>query len=150
MIGRAAAILFCTTAMLALAGCSFLGPSRGPDGQFSEPTQINSADLLTGDCFTFDEGSNLATSTVVPCDVEHEFRVIGQGTLDDAAIAAAGDKQIAINAACDEPFADFMETVAEGVRPDQQFISATIEEDGEQLTEYSCLATDAPIVSAEG
>jgi len=133
------------TATLLLAGCSLLGPTRGEDGTFAEPTEINSADLLLDDCFTFLEGTNLSKSTVVPCDEPHEFRVIGQGTLDAAAIDAAGGKQNAVNASCDEPFTAFKETVAEGVKPEQQFISTTIqdEEKGVELTKYSCLATDA-------
>jgi len=130
------------TATLLLAGCSLLGPTRGEDGAFAEPAEINSADLLVDDCFTFLEGTNLSKSTVVPCDEAHEYRVIGQGTLDAAAIEAAGGKQNAVNASCDEPYAAFTATLADGVTSEQQFISATIEEDGVELTKYSCLATD--------
>jgi len=134
--------LLSASAALLLSGCSLLGPTRGADGTFAEPTEINSADLLLDDCFTFLEGTNLSKSTVVPCDEAHEFRVIGQGTLDAAAIDTAGGKQNAVNASCDEPFAAFKETLADGVKAEQQFISTTIEEDGVELTKYSCLATD--------
>ena len=144
-------VIASAAALLLLSGCSLLGPTRGEDGRFADTVEINSADLAEGDCFTFLEGTNLSKSTVVPCEEAHEFKVIGEGTLDAAAIDSAGGKQNAVNAACDEPFATFKETVAEGVKPEQQFITTTVEVDEVELTKYSCLATDAATVdSAEG
>ena len=145
------AALVSAAALLLLSGCSLLGPTRGEDGRYTEPVEINSADLAEGDCFTFLEGTNLSKSTVVPCADAHEYKVIGEGTLDAAAIDSAGGKQNAVNAACDEPFAAFKETVAEGVKPEQQFITAQVVVEEVELTKYSCLATDAAAVdSAQG
>lgn len=134
------------SAALALAGCSLLspavlGPPRDADGRVTEPAEINSSQLLVGDCFSFVEGTNMAT--VVPCSVEHTHIVISDGDLDDAAIAEAGGLQNAVNAACDEPFAEFKAAAAEGVKPEQQFLVSEFERDDVTLTKYSCVATDA-------
>src|SRR6188474_1970929 len=67
---------------LALAGCSLLspavlGPPRDADGRVTKPAEINSSTLEVGDCFTFVEGTNMAT--VTPCALEHTHIVIADG-----------------------------------------------------------------------
>ena len=141
------AIAVGTTTALILAGCSLLSPAvvgatRDSDGRVTEPAEINSSTLQVGDCFSFVEGTNMAT--VTPCASEHTHIVIGDGELDAAAIADAGGLQNAVNAACDEPFAEFKAAAADGVKPEQQFIVSEFERDNATLTKYSCVATDAP------
>ncbi len=151
MKGHARTTFAATLAILAavaLAGCSLLSPAlfapaRGDDGQVLEPATINSADLLVGDCFTFVDNTNLAKSVVGPCSDGHTYIVIDQGVLDAATVDSAGGLQNAVNAACDDPFAEFKAAAPEGVKPEQQFIVSDTEVDGEKLTKYSCVATDA-------
>jgi len=136
----AACMVAATT--MSLAGCALLGTPRGDDGRVTESATINSAALLVGDCFSFVDGTNLAKSIVTPCAEPHAYIVIDQGELDAAAIDAAGGLQNAVNAACDEPFATFKASAAEGVKPEQQFIVSRVERDGKKFTAYSCVATD--------
>jgi len=135
-VGTAAA------SVLLLSSCGLLGPNRDADGRVTETTVIGSTQLLEGDCFSFVEGSNLAEASVTPCANPHDYIVIGTGELDAATVDSAGGVQNAVNEACADSFAAFKETVAEGVRPTQEFIVATEDRDGEQVTLYSCLATD--------
>lgn len=133
-------------AIVALAGCSLLSPEipRDDNGQVLEPTVIGSTQLLVDDCFTFVEGSNLSEAEVTPCAAEHTHIVIGKGELTKSTISEAGGLQNAVSSACSETFAAFKETVAEGVRPDQEFIiSERTTDDGALMTDYACIATDS-------
>lgn len=129
--------------ILLLSGCSLLtiGPARDANGRVSEPAEINSSNLLDGDCFSFIDGTNLAKSTVVPCAQEHALVVIGTGELDDAAVTSAGGLQNAVSAACDEPFDTFKASAPKGAKPELQFIVSTDERDGAEFTKYSCVAS---------
>lgn len=131
---------------VSLSGCSLLGiggPARDADGRVTEPADIRSTELTVGDCFSFIDGTDMAESTVVPCDLEHTYVVIGQGSLKQADIDAAGSLQNAVSAACADTFEAFKAEAAEGTKPQQEFVVSTAEEDGEQVTRYSCVATDA-------
>ncbi len=129
--------------VLALSGCSLLGPARDADGRVTEPADIRSTALTVGDCFSFIDGTNLTEATITPCDREHTHIVIGQDDLTDSAIDSAGGLQNAVSAACAEPFTAFKEQAAEGTKPEQEFIVSPIEVDGEKLTRFFCIATDA-------
>ncbi|WP_339619713.1 hypothetical protein [uncultured Salinibacterium sp.] len=132
-------------AVVALAGCSLLSPEipRDAAGQVLEPTVIGSTQLLVDDCFTFVEGSNLSEAEVTPCTAEHTHIVIGKGELAKSAITEAGGLQNAVSSACSETFSAFKETVADGERPDQEFIiSERTTDDGALMTDYACIATD--------
>ncbi|CAN5313327.1 hypothetical protein BH10ACT7_BH10ACT7_13990 [soil metagenome] len=131
---------------LALAGCSLLGldgPPRGDDGQVTETTVIKSTQLLEGDCFTFVEGSNANDAEVTPCSEDHQYIVIGQGSLSQSEVDNAGGLQNAVSAACADTFEAFKAEAAEGVRPEQEFIVSQVTEDDVVTTNYSCVATDA-------
>ncbi len=129
--------------ILLLSSCGLLGPNRDADGRVTETTVIGSTQLLEGDCFSFVEGSNLTEASVTPCANPHDYIVIGTGELDAAAVDSAGGVQNAVNEACAESFAAFKETVAEGVKPTAEFIVATEDRDGAEITLYRCLATDS-------
>lgn len=133
-------------AAVALAGCSLLSPEvpRDDAGHVLEPTVIGSTQLLVNDCFTFVEGSDLSEAEVTPCGTEHTHIVIGKGELDKSAIAEAGGLQNAVSSACSDTFSAFKETVADGERPDQEFIiSERTTDDGTLMTDYACIATDS-------
>jgi hypothetical protein len=141
------ATLVATAALAALAGCSLFTPEipRDNSGQVLEPTVIGSTQLLVGDCFSFVDGSDLSESEVTPCTTNHTHIVIGKGELGKATISEAGGMQNAVSSSCSESFASFKETVAEGVRPEQEFIvSERTSDDGVTITNYTCIATDAP------
>jgi hypothetical protein len=138
-----------STALLALSGCSFLGPERDANGQVVETSVIGSTRLLVGDCFSFVDGTNLADASVTPCDEEHSYIVIGAGSLTASTIDSAGGLQNAVSASCSADFETVKASRPEGVRPEQEFIVWTVEQDGETLTNYSCVATDSVTVSAE-
>lgn len=138
------------TATLTLSACSLLGldgPPRGDDGRVTEATVIPSTQLLDGDCFSFVEGSDHNKATVMPCADDHQYIVIGQGELSTAEIDKAGGLQNAVSAACKDSFEAFKAAAAEGVRPEQEFIVSQVEKDGETLSAYSCVATDATAAS---
>lgn len=140
----AVALLVGVATIATLAGCTALfGPPRDADGRVTETTTIRSTTLLEGDCFSFVEGTDLAEVDVTPCAQPHTYIVIGQGELTDAQISADGGLQNAVSASCAEDFAAFKEAAAEGVRPEQEFIVSTTERDGESITLYLCVATDA-------
>lgn len=128
--------------VVALTSCGLLGPDRGPDGQVTETTVVGSTTMLVGDCFTFVEGSNLTEVSLTPCSEPHTYIVIGKGELDAATLASAGSTQNAVSVACADAFAVFKEAAPQGSRPTQEFIVATEDRDGEQITLYSCVATD--------
>jgi len=137
--------LVAATAIVVLAGCSLLSPEipRDDNGQVLEPTVVGSTELLVDDCFTFVDGTNLSEAEVTPCTLEHTHIVIGKGELGKAAIAEAGGLQNAVSSACSETFSEFKETVADGIRPDQEFIvSEHRNADDVLITAYSCIATD--------
>lgn len=143
MASRARTAALLSVVVIALSGCAMLGPQRGPDGRVTEPTDIRSTELIVGDCFSFVEGTNMVEATVVPCELEHTYLVIGQGTLSQDEIDEAGGLQNAVSASCSEAFAAYVATVAEGDKPTQEFIVSTVEEDGEQVTRYSCVTTNS-------
>ncbi|WP_010203344.1 hypothetical protein [Salinibacterium sp. PAMC 21357] len=151
-ITRATTALFVATAMLAtLAGCSLLYPelARDDNGQVLEPAVIGSTELLVGDCFSFVDDSNLSEAEVTPCVTDHSHIVIGKGELTKPEITEAGGLQSAVSSSCSETFSAFKETVADGVRPDQEFIiSERSTDDGALMTDYACIATDAPTPEA--
>ena len=131
------------SALIGLSGCALLGPERGPDGQVLETSVIGSTRLLVGDCFSFVDGTNLADASVTPCTQEHAYIVIGGGALTDSAITDAGSLQNAVSVSCGPDFESVQASVTEGVRPEQEFIVWSAEVDGESLTNYLCVATDA-------
>ena len=141
-IRSAAIVLTVAGTLLALGGCALLGPERDADGQVLETTVIGSTRLLVDDCFSFVDGTNLADASVTPCTEEHDYIVIGSGGFDDAFIADAGGLQNAVSTSCSENFETFKDAAAEGVRPEQEFIDWTGEQDGESVTNYLCVATD--------
>ncbi|WP_341954226.1 hypothetical protein [Salinibacterium sp. TMP30] len=141
------AALLATALLAAVAGCSLLYPEipRDDNGQVLEPTVIGSTELLVGDCFSFVDGSNLSEAEVTPCTADHTHIVIAKGELTKAGISEAGGVQNAVSSSCSETFAAFKETVTEGARPDQEFIiSERSTDEGVLMTDYACIATDAP------
>lgn len=141
------ALAIAITGTLTLSSCSLLGldgPPRGDDGRVTEATVIQSTQLLDGDCFTFVEGSEHNQATVMPCADPHEYVVIGQGELTTPEVDKAGGLQNAVSAACNDVFEAFKAEAEEGVRPEQEFIVSQVEQDGETIINYSCVATDAP------
>ncbi|QYH35694.1 hypothetical protein [Salinibacterium sp. M195] len=145
------AVLLASATVSALAGCSLLYPelSRDDSGQVLEPAVIGSTDLLVGDCFSFVDGSDLAEAEIAPCTTDHTHIVIGKGELAKTEISEAGGLQNAVSSSCSETFSEFKETVTDGVRPDQEFIvSERSTDDGVLITDYACIATDAPVPAA--
>ena len=139
------------TAAVALAGCSLLSPElpRDDNGRVLESAVIRSTQLLEGDCFTFVDGTNLSEAEVAPCIDSHTHIVIGTGELAKATIREAGSLQNAVSSACSDTFSAFKETVADGARPDQEFIiSERTTDDGVLITDYACIATDEPVPEA--
>jgi hypothetical protein len=147
-ITRATTSTLAATALLAtLAGCTLFAPeiARDDSGQVLEPTVIGSTQLLVGDCFSFVNGSELSDAEVTPCTNDHTHIVIGKGELAKAAISEAGSLQNALSSSCSESFAELKANVANGIRPDQEFIvSERTTDDGVVTTGYTCIATDAP------
>lgn len=140
----AASIAALTVIVGMLAGCSlFGGVSRDADGRVTEPAEIKSTELLISDCFSFlGDGSDLSKVTVQPCGTEHTHKVIGQGTLSTAQIDEAGGLQNAVSTACSESFAAFKESLAEGLKTEQQFLVSSKTTDGVESQLYSCVALD--------
>jgi hypothetical protein len=134
---------------LTLSGCSMLFPSiRDADGAILKATELPSTELLLNDCFSFVDGSNNSLATVVPCAEEHDYIVIGQGSLTDATIESSGGLQNAVSAACEEHFTTFVSNAPDGAHPQQEFAVSAEEEDGVKTTRYSCLATDTEVVAS--
>lgn len=137
--------LFTAAVIVTLAGCSLLHPElpRDDNGQVLEPSVIGSTELLVGDCFSFVDESSLSEAEVTPCSSDHTHIVIGKGELAKTEIADAGGLQNAVSTSCAENFSDYTDTVADGVRPEQQFIiSEHSNEDDVLVTDYACIATD--------
>jgi hypothetical protein len=129
-----------------LAGCSLLNPGapRDADGNVTEATTISARDLLDGDCFTFNstDGSVVAEVTVMPCEEQHDYLVIQQGTLSAADVADAGTLQNAVSAACADTFQAFKEAVVSDTRPKQEFLVFAESDEPDADHVYSCIATD--------
>ena len=134
--------------VLALTSCSLFGPNRGPDGQVTDTSVVGSTTMLVGDCFTFVDGSNLTEVTLPPCTETHAYIVIGKGELASATIDSAGGVQNAVSVACADAFTAFKAAAPEGTKPTQEFVVATEDRDGKQVTLYSCVATDAAAAPA--
>ncbi len=136
-----------------VAGCSLLnpGPPRGDDGRVTESATISARDLHNGDCFTFNsaDGGIVAEVTVMPCSLQHDYLVIGQGYLTVSDIAATGSLQNAVSVACTIPFETFKASVTGDTRPKQEFLvfPETDEPDADQL--YSCISTDPDQAATE-
>ena len=56
--------------------------------------------------------------------------------------------QNAVSVACADAFTAFKAAAPEGTKPTQEFVVATEDRDGKQVTLYSCVATDAAADSA--
>lgn len=150
-IRTATALLAVVAGAALLTSCSLLasGPPRGDDGQVLEAAVVPATALLTGDCFSWAaEYPNHERVNLVPCSDEHGYIVIGQGSLTERAIDAAGGLQNAVSAECKEPFATFKASVAEGVKPTQEFLVTQSEVDGDTITNFSCVATDGAVQAA--
>lgn len=136
--------------MLLLSGCAgLLGPARDADGRVTDTTEINSTDLVNGDCFSFVDGTSNGRALVTPCASTHTHIVIGSGDLTAAGIDEAGSLQNAVSSSCAEGFEAYKAAAAEGSKPSQEFVVAEVERDGKQVTTYLCVATDSP-AAAEG
>ncbi len=147
------AVLAGVGVVVLVGGCSLLnpGPPRGDDGRVTESTTISARDLLKGDCFTFNsaDGGIVAEVTVMPCALEHDYLVIGQGYLTATDIAATGSLQNAVSVACTVPFETFKAGTKSETRPKQEFLvfPESDEPDADQL--YSCIATDPDQAATE-
>ncbi len=136
-----------------MSGCSLLnpGPPRGDDGRVTESTTISARDLHDGDCFTFNsaDGGIVAEVTVMPCSLEHDYLVIGQGTLTTGDISSAGSLQNAVSAACADTFAAFKAATKGETKPKQEFLvfPESDEADSDQL--YSCISSDPDQTATE-
>jgi hypothetical protein len=145
------AIVTATIALsiLFLSGCAgLIGPDRDADGRVTGTTEINSIELVNGDCFTFVDGTSNARASVTPCESTHTHIVIGSGDLTAAAIDEAGGLQNAVSASCAEGFEVYKAAAAEGTKTAQEFVVAEVERDGKPVTAYLCVATDAPASAA--
>lgn len=140
---------FIAVSLLALSGCAaLLGPARDADGRVTDTTEINSIDLVEGDCFTFVDGTSNARALVTPCASDHTHIVIGHGDLTASAIDTAGGLQNAVSASCAEGFETFKAAAVEGTKPEQEFVVAEVERDGKDVTAYLCVVTDVATVEA--
>jgi len=135
--------------ILFLSGCAgLMGPARDADGRVTGTTEINSIELVNGDCFSFVDGTSNARASVTPCASAHTHIVIGSGDLTTAAIDEAGSLQNAVSSSCAEGFEAYKAAAAEGTKPAQEFVVAEVERDGKPVTAYLCVATDAPASAA--
>ena len=136
-----------------VSGCALLnpGPPRGDDGRVTESATISARDLHKGDCFTFNsaDGGIVAEVTVLPCTLEHDYLVIGQGYLTASDVAATGSLQNAVSVACTIPFETFKASVTGDTKPRQEFLvfAESDEADADQL--YSCISTDPDQAATE-
>ena len=76
---------------------------------------------------------------LVPCADEHEFEVIGQGTITLQEEKTQG-LQVAASAKCAEPFEEFRANAPAGSRPDQEFLISEQKSGDRTVTEYVCAA----------
>lgn len=135
-----------------LSSCSLFesGPPRDDDGQVTEAVVVPTADLLTGDCFSFlEEYPQHERVNLVPCADEHGYIVIAEGALTDDYIEDAGGLQSAVSAECHEPFEVFKAAAVEGAKPVQEFLVSEETVDGEKVTNFSCVATDGAVQASE-
>lgn len=135
--------LVATAMTVLISGCGILEPTRDADGRIAKPTVLASPDVRIDDCFSFVDGTELAFARVVPCDEQHSYIVIGQGTLSETKIEFAGGLQAAVIDACDRVFDVFTSDLPAGGKPDQEFIVSQEEKPGGLVTYFSCLATDS-------
>jgi len=147
-IPAALAVVTLLASTLALAGCSFLEPTRDTDGRVVKAIQLASPDLRIGDCFSFVDGTDHAQSLVTPCADPHAYIVIGQGTLSSAAIDRLGGLQNAVSVSCADVFAAFVAAATDGVTPKPEFVVTNEDTLNGPVTSYSCLATDGTVVAA--
>jgi hypothetical protein len=138
---------------LTLGGCALLnpGPPRGEDGRVTASATISARDLQDGDCFTFnsDDGGVVADVTVMPCTLEHDYLVIGQGTLTPADVTAAGNLQNAVSVACSATFDAFKAAVTSDTKPKQQFLVFPVSDKTDADQTYSCISTDPDQTATE-
>ena len=136
-----------------VGGCSLLdpGPPRGDDGQVTESATISARDLQDGDCFTFNsaDGGIVAEVTVMPCSLEHDYLVIGQGTLTASDVASAGSLQNAVSVACADTFEVFKAGVTGDVRPQQEFLVFPESDETDADQNYSCISSDPDQTATE-
>ncbi|MBX3098891.1 MAG: septum formation family protein [Salinibacterium sp.] len=129
-------------AALSLSGCNVLAPTRDAAGLIVGEVQMPSTDAWVGDCFNFVENSNFSYATVVPCTEQHSYVVIGKGTLSDRRIARFDNIQVALIQLCQSTFDAY--AADKNPAPEPQYIVArNTLPDGSEITNYSCLATDA-------
>lgn len=150
VVRTSAAVAVIAIVAMSLSACAlFAGTPRDASGQVTVSTEIRSTDLLIDDCFSYlGDGTNLSQVTVIPCADAHTHRVIGQGTLSVTQLADAGGIQNAISEACNQSFADFAASLAEGLTTEQQFLVSAITVDGVESQFYSCVALDPETPSA--
>lgn len=136
-----------------VGGCSLLnpGPPRGDDGQVTESATISARDLQDGDCFTFNsaDGGVVAEVTVMPCALEHDYLVIGQGTLTASDVASAGSLQNAVSVACADTFEAFKAGVVGDTRPTQEFLVFPESDKTDADQNYSCISSDPDQTATE-
>lgn len=136
-----------------MSGCSLLnpGPPRDDDGRVTESSTISAQDLKNGDCFTFNsaDGGVVAEVTVMPCSLEHDYLVIGQGRLTASDISSAGSLQNAVSVACADTFDAFKAATKGDTKPKQEFLvfPESDADDADQL--YSCISTDPDQAATE-
>ena len=129
-------------AAVSLSGCNVLAPTRDTDGNIVGEVPMPSTEAWVGDCFDFTENSNFSYATVVSCSQPHSYVVIGKGTLSDRRIARFESLQIALIQLCESTFDNYKQ--GKNPEPEPQYIVArNTNPDGSQITNYSCLATDA-------
>ena len=115
------------------------GPLRGDDGRVATAIEAHSYYLETGDCFDFPDPEVRTEVRLVPCADEHEFEVIGQGTITLQEEKTQG-LQVAASAKCAEPFEEFRANAPAGSRPDQEFLISEQKSGDRTVTEYVCAA----------
>ncbi|MGV8884325.1 MAG: hypothetical protein ACOH1T_01880 [Microbacteriaceae bacterium] len=141
----AVSLVALAAASVLLAGCSLLGLGeleRGDDGQVTASSEVNSSELLTGDCFSYLDDGNLARVTIAPCVAKHTHKVLDQGTLTAEAVDTAGGLQNAVSDGCADAYGAFKEGLAEGLKTKQEFLVSKRTVDKVEVQAYSCVALD--------
>jgi hypothetical protein len=82
---RAAVILLSGLVVEVAAGCGSLGDDveRSADGAVVAPGEVESLDLLVGDCFDNPGDDRVTTVHVVPCGDPHDYEVFHIFELED-------------------------------------------------------------------
>jgi hypothetical protein len=136
-----------------MSGCSLLnpGPPRDDDGRVTESSTISAQDLKNGDCFTFNsaDGGVVAEVTVMPCALEHDYLVIGQGTLTASDVTSAGSLQNAVSVACADTFEAFKAGIVGDTRPTQEFLVFPESDKTDADQNYSCISSDPDQTATE-